>query len=110
MSQPANKDCVRRHFEELWNHGTVEKIGEFFSPEFSNFGVKGHDFSHAVKRPRTAGLWPLRRVFRNFRIGGDPTATQSGSVIRLHRWKNELLIMLRRRLQRFRRIANFQNQ
>ncbi len=39
MTESANKDCVKRHFEELWNHGEVEKIDEFFSPEFSNFGV-----------------------------------------------------------------------
>jgi predicted ester cyclase len=39
----ANKDCVQRHFEELWNHGQIDKVDEFFSKEFSNFGVKYSD-------------------------------------------------------------------
>jgi len=43
MTESANKICVRRHFNELWNQGEVEKIDEFFSPEFSNFGVKYSD-------------------------------------------------------------------
>jgi len=43
MTESANKGCVRRHFEELWNHGEVEKIDEFFSPEFTNFGVQYSD-------------------------------------------------------------------
>ena len=43
MTESANKDCVRRHFEELWNQGRVENIDEFFSPQFSNFGVQYSD-------------------------------------------------------------------
>lgn len=37
MTESPNKDCVKR---ELWNQGETEKIDEFFSPEFSNFGVQ----------------------------------------------------------------------
>ena len=40
MAESPNKACVKRHFEELWNHGEAEKIDEFFSPEFCNFGVR----------------------------------------------------------------------
>jgi hypothetical protein len=43
MTQSANKDCVQRHFEELWNHGEIEKIDEFFSQEFTNFDVRYSD-------------------------------------------------------------------
>ena len=43
MPESANKDCVKRHFEVLWNQGKVERIDDFFSPEFSNFGVQYSD-------------------------------------------------------------------
>ena len=43
MPESANKDCVKRHFEVLWNQGQVERIDDFFSPEFSNFGVQYSD-------------------------------------------------------------------
>ncbi len=43
MADSANKECIKRHFEELWNHGEVERIDEFFSTEFSNFGVQYSD-------------------------------------------------------------------
>jgi len=40
MMESTNKDCVKRHFEELWNHGQIDKVDEFFSSAFSNFGVQ----------------------------------------------------------------------
>jgi len=58
MTESANKDCVRRHFDELWNHGEVEKIDEFFSSEFSNFGVQYSDvraiIQHVIRTWRGA--------------------------------------------------------
>ncbi|MGA8671365.1 MAG: hypothetical protein WB679_15890 [Terracidiphilus sp.] len=43
MAESANKDCIKRHFEEPWNHGEVERIDDFFSTEFSNFSVHYSD-------------------------------------------------------------------
>jgi predicted ester cyclase len=50
MKESANKDCVQRHFVELWNHGEVEKIDEFFSQEFSNFGVRYSDARGTIQQ------------------------------------------------------------
>ncbi len=50
MMEGANKDCVQRHFERLWNRGEVEKIDEFFSPEFSNFGVPYSDVRGMIQQ------------------------------------------------------------
>ena len=58
MKESANKDCVQRHFEELWNHGEIEKIDEFFSQDFTNFGVRYSDvrgiIQHIVRTWRQA--------------------------------------------------------
>jgi predicted ester cyclase len=58
MNESPNKECVQRHFEELWNHGAVEKIDQFFSREFTNFGVQYSDvrgiIQHIVRTWRDA--------------------------------------------------------
>jgi predicted ester cyclase len=58
MSNDPNKDCVLRHFEELWNAGETGKIDEFFSKDFVNFGLKYSDMrgmiQHIVILWRTA--------------------------------------------------------
>jgi predicted ester cyclase len=54
MTENANKDCVQRHFEELWNHGEVEKIDGFFAPEFTNFGVQYPDVREIIRTWRGA--------------------------------------------------------
>jgi predicted ester cyclase len=50
MTESANKDCVKRQFEELWNHGEVEKVDQFYSQEFTNFGVKYSDVRGILQR------------------------------------------------------------
>jgi hypothetical protein len=37
------KACVSSHFEELWNNGRVERIDEFYSPDFVKFGLQYSD-------------------------------------------------------------------
>ena len=58
MKEIANKDCIQRHFEELWNRGEVEKIDEFFSQGFSDFGVRYSDvrgiIQHIIRTWRRA--------------------------------------------------------
>ena len=43
MSVEANKECVRRHFEELWNAGQLDTIRDFFGKDFVNFGRQYED-------------------------------------------------------------------
>jgi hypothetical protein len=50
MTESANKDCVQRPFEELWNRGQIDKVDEFFSIEFSNFGVHQELWARACTR------------------------------------------------------------
>lgn len=50
MTETGNKNCVQRHFEELWNHGKVERIDEFFSQDFSNFGIRYSDVRGIIQQ------------------------------------------------------------
>lgn len=50
MSVEANKDCVRRHFEELWNVGQLDTICDFFGKDFMNFGRQYEDRRDIVKQ------------------------------------------------------------
>jgi predicted ester cyclase len=58
MNESVNKECIQRHFEELWNRGEVEEIDQFFSREFSNFGVPYSDvrgmIQHIIRTWRNA--------------------------------------------------------
>jgi predicted ester cyclase len=49
MQEEANKLCVRRHFDELWNAGELEKATEFFDSNFMNFGHQYQDGIALVK-------------------------------------------------------------
>jgi len=68
MKESANKGCVQRHFEELWNHGEIEEIDEFFSQEFTNFGVPYSDvrgiIQHIIRTAPAASFWSAIRTFR----------------------------------------------
>jgi predicted ester cyclase len=50
-----NKESVRRQFEELWNNGRVDLIGEFFDKDFMNFGEQ-HQDGHALLK-HIVGVW-----------------------------------------------------
>jgi predicted ester cyclase len=50
MSVEANKECVRRHFEELWNAGQLDTICDFFGKDFMNFGRQYEDRRDIVKQ------------------------------------------------------------
>jgi predicted ester cyclase len=58
MTESSNKDCVQRHFDELWNQGQIDKVDEFFSNAFSNFGIQYSDargvIQHIVRTWRSA--------------------------------------------------------
>ncbi len=63
----ANRTSVRRQFEELWNNGRVELIGELFDKDFMNFG-KQHLDGHALVK-RIIGVW--RAAFPDLRFAVD---------------------------------------
>jgi predicted ester cyclase len=58
MSDDANKACVRRHLEELWNNGQLDRINDFFAEGFMNFGQQYQDvrpiLNHIISVWRTA--------------------------------------------------------
>ncbi|MGO9437091.1 MAG: ester cyclase [Terracidiphilus sp.] len=70
MTEGANKDCVQRHFEQLWNRGEVERIDEFFSTEFSNFGVPYSD---------VRGM--IQQIIRTWRCAFPDLAFQIDSLV-----------------------------
>jgi predicted ester cyclase len=49
MSVDANKTCVRRQFEELWNGGELDRIDDFFAEDFMNFGQHVQDIRAMLK-------------------------------------------------------------
>ena len=49
MSLEKNKRCVLGHFDELWNRGEVNRIEDFFSDDFMNFGRQYQDARPMVK-------------------------------------------------------------
>jgi predicted ester cyclase len=77
MSEDANKICVRRHFEELWNEGQIEKAGEFFHQDFMNFGEEHVDGISLVKRIVT--VW--RTAFPDFRFSIDAMMAENDEVM-----------------------------
>ena len=57
MSVEANKAIVRRFFEEFWNEGKVEPLGEYVSSErLHHFGTKAE--THGLDQMRSMRrLW-----------------------------------------------------
>jgi steroid delta-isomerase-like uncharacterized protein len=85
MNENANKICIVKHFDELWNQGQTERVDEFFSPDFVNFGVRYSELRGVIQR--IVAVW--RTAFPDLRftidelIGEDETvmceATLSGT-------------------------------
>jgi predicted ester cyclase len=68
--------CVR-HFEELWNHGELAKIDDFFAEDFMNFGQQYQDaraiLTHIVS------LW--RSAFPDLHFTVDTIVTEGDVVM-----------------------------
>jgi predicted ester cyclase len=73
----ANKACVRGHFEELWNRGEFDRIGDFFSKDFTNFGQPVPDVRGAVKY--IIGVW--RTAFPDLHFGIDSVIAEGDVVM-----------------------------
>jgi steroid delta-isomerase-like uncharacterized protein len=77
VSVEANKTCVRRHFEELWNKGQLEKVGDFFSEDFMNFGEQYQD-GHEIIRG-VVNVW--RHAFPDLRFTIDSMVAEDDVVM-----------------------------
>ena len=77
MSQDANKSCVRRHFEELWNKGEIDKIDLFFSEEFTNFGHPYEEVRPIIQH--IVSVW--RTAFPDLHFTVDSMLTEGDVVM-----------------------------
>jgi len=77
LSQDANKSCVRRHFEELWNNGEIDKIDLFFSEDFTNFGHRYEEVRPIIQH--VVSVW--RTAFPDLHFTVDSMLTEGDMVI-----------------------------
>ena len=73
----ANKACVRGHFEELWNKGHLDRIGDFFASDLMNFGQQFQDGRAIIKHVVT--VWPT--AFPDLRFTVDSMVAESDEVM-----------------------------
>ena len=73
----ANKTCVRRQFEELWNNGQLDTVNDFFAPDWMNFGQQLQDGRTMVKR--IVSVW--RAAFPDLRFTVDSIVADGASVM-----------------------------
>jgi predicted ester cyclase len=73
----VNKTCVRSHFEELWNKGHVDRIDDFFSGDFMNFGQQYRDSRALLKHIVT--VW--RTAFPDLYFTVDSIVAESDLVM-----------------------------
>jgi len=77
MSAEENKNCVRRHFETLWNQGQLATIDDFFSPNFTNFGLRYSEVRGMIQH--IVGVW--RKAFPDLHFTVDSLIAEGDSVI-----------------------------
>lgn len=77
MSDDANLECVRQHFEVLWNEGQTQRIDEFFSPQFVNFGIQ-----YSAARGIIQGIVTVwRTAFPDLRFRMDYSVAKGDTVM-----------------------------
>jgi predicted ester cyclase len=79
LSNPldANKTCVRRQFEELWNNGQLDTVNDFFAADFMNFGQQLQDGRTIVKR--IVSVW--RTAFPDLHFAMDSIVAEGDLVM-----------------------------
>ena len=77
MPENANKACIRRQFEELWNNGELDRIHEFFSTDFVNFGQPVQDIGAMLKY--IISVW--RTAFPDLRFTVDLMVAEGDVVM-----------------------------
>jgi steroid delta-isomerase-like uncharacterized protein len=76
MPENANKTCIRRHFEELWNNGQFDRIDDFFGADFMNFAQQHQDGRAIIQQVVT--VW--RTAFPDLRFVVDSMVAE-GEVV-----------------------------
>jgi len=77
MSVEENRECIERHFQELWNEGRLDRVSEFFSSEFMNFGERFQDGLALIRHVVT--VW--RTAFPDMRFTTDLMITTGDVVV-----------------------------
>jgi len=77
MTEAANKTCIARHFDELWNQGRTEEIDEFFSPDFVNFGTRYSEVRGVIQH--IIAVW--RTAFPDLLFTIDQLIAESETVM-----------------------------
>ncbi len=77
MSADANKDRVRRQFEDLWNDGRLDAVNDFFHEDFMNFGRQYHDGRALVRQ--IVSVW--RTAFPDLRFTVESIVAEDDLVM-----------------------------
>ena len=77
MSVDDNKICIRRQFEEVWNQGELQRVGEFFADGFVNFGRPTDDVEATLSH--MVALW--RAAFPDLRFTVDVLVAEDDIVM-----------------------------
>jgi predicted ester cyclase len=77
MIEDPNTICVRQHFEVLWNEGQIERIDEFFSPQFVNFGIRYSEARRLIQN--IVGVW--RHAFPDLHFRVDHLLSSQDTVM-----------------------------
>jgi predicted ester cyclase len=77
MTEDPNKACIRRHFEELWNEGQLDRINYFFAADFMNFGQQYQDARPIIKQ--IVNVW--RTAFPDLHFTVDSMVAEGDVVM-----------------------------
>ncbi|WP_109489268.1 ester cyclase [Occallatibacter savannae] len=76
MVEDSDRACVRQHFQVLWNGGNTERIDEFFSPNFVNFGISYKDARGIIQK--IVSVW--RNAFPDLQFQIDQMLSSENTV------------------------------
>lgn len=77
MTADRNKSVVAGHFEVLWNQGLTDRIDEFFSSSFVNFGLSYSEVRPVIQQ--IIGIW--RTAFPDLHFQVDTQLAEGDTVM-----------------------------
>lgn len=77
MTEDQNKSCVAGHFEVLWNQGLTDRIDEFFSSGFVNFGIRYSEARAVIQQ--IINIW--RTAFPDLHFDVDTQLADGDTVM-----------------------------
>ena len=77
VSEKNNAELVRRYFDDVWNHGNLAAVDEFFGDEFENFGHRGAGARGLVRA--IVAAW--RRAFPDLRFDVEDEVIRFDAVV-----------------------------